>query len=136
MDSAIIEVGLGLIMIYFVMSIVQTQVNDLMVNSLNLRAENLRWWFHQTFPNKEFREKLLENLHLLKTPDPNAPKPNPIQRFFTWLRHKLLRRLIPGADTFEFTTDVSNVTSTVFSQVLTGILLPDASVAAASHDEA
>src|SRR6185369_15705229 len=100
MDSAIIEVGLGLIMVFFVMSIVATQVNDLIVNSLNLRAENLRAWFHQTFPNEPFRTKLLENLHLLKAPDPTAKKPNAIHRILTWLRHKVLSRLVPGSEKF------------------------------------
>ncbi len=118
MDSAIIEVGIGLVMVYFVLSIVVTQLNNLIVNSLNLRAETLHAWFRQNL-QEGVREELLRNLGILRENDEQNRR---------WLRKALKRLgrkvvgvLVPGAGEQRYTTDVSNVAPTVFADTLLGM---------------
>src|SRR5215213_7747833 len=104
MDSAIIEVGLGLVMVYFILSIVVTQLNSLVVNSLNLRAENLHAWFRQVIQHEEVRGQLLRQFGMVK---PNAEqKVNIVRRVQNWIERRLVSILVPGAGKQKETTDV------------------------------
>lgn len=122
MDSAIIEVGLGLVMVYFILSIVVTQLNNLIINSLNLRAENLHAWFRQVIQHQEVRGELLKQFGMVKL-NAGEQKVNIVRRVQNWLERRLVSILVPGAGKQGETTDVSSVTPSVFADVLMGMAM-------------
>ena len=135
MDSAIIEVGLGLVLVYFVLSIVITQLNNLIVNSLNLRAENLHAWFLRNVAD-DVRNDLMVGLGVMKRDDEAQHKPNIIRRFSNWLGRKLVGILVPGADQHHDSTNVSNITPSVFTDALLGICAQRCAFAPADQADA
>jgi hypothetical protein len=132
MGSAIIEVGIGLVMVYFILSIVVTTINNMLVNSLNLRAENLREWFAKVITDDQVLNEILTHpmIGLIKTEDA-VPKKNIVRRLFSILKNRFLDLLVPGAGDNDIpTSDVSNVAPNVFANALTGIVLKDQTLTA------
>lgn len=129
MGSAIIEVGIGLVLVYLVLSIVMTQINNVVVNALNLRAENLREWFQDVIADENLRTDLLSHpmINIVKTQAQVATEPsgNPILNFFKRIGRWLLGFLVPGARDRRYTSKISYVAPSVFSDVLFGILIKD-----------
>src|SRR5512145_2761644 len=126
MGSAIIEVGLGLVMVYFVLSVVVTQINHLIINSLNLRAENLRAWFYKAIADESLRDEVMTHpmINIVEA-QMSLKRPNRLQRGFNWLGRKTVSLLVPNADQYRSTTTVSYVAPTVFADVLLGIFISD-----------
>ncbi len=58
-SSAIIDVGVGLVLVYILMSIIVTQCNAVLVNILNLRAEHLRDGLEKLITDENLRYELL-----------------------------------------------------------------------------
>jgi hypothetical protein len=59
--SAIIEVGIGLVLVFSLMSIVVTQVNNVIANLLNLRAESLRDGLERLITDETLRDEVLRH---------------------------------------------------------------------------
>lgn len=135
MGSAIIEVGLGLVMVYFVLSVIITQVNNLIVNFLNLRAENLRAWFHQNITDENVRNEILTHpmINIVEAQS-SVKRPNVIRRTLNRVGRWLVGRLVPGADQYRSTTKVSYIAPNVFADVLLGVFMKDEPVLTAQSD--
>jgi hypothetical protein len=135
MSSAIIEVGIGLVMVFFILSIVVTQINNIIVNTLNLRAENLREWFHNTFTDEALRNEIMAHpmIGIVKT-QLAIKKPNLLDRVTRSIKRRIVGILVPGAQQYTATTDVSNVAPDVFANALISIFISDPTVMA-SLDE-
>ncbi|NWG15729.1 MAG: hypothetical protein HXY41_03765 [Chloroflexi bacterium] len=128
MGSAIIEVGLGLVMAYFVLSVVVTQINNLIINSLNLRSENLRAWFHKTITDEFVLNEVLAHPMINMAETQTAFKrPNRLQRLFNGIKRRMVGLLVPGAQKFYSTTDVSYIAPSVFTDVLVSLFIQDRS---------
>lgn len=135
MGSAIIEVGLGLVMVYFVLSVIVTQVNNLIVNFLNLRAENLRAWFHHAITDDGVRNEILTHPMINIVEAQMATKrPNVLQRLLNRIGRWFVARLVPGADKYRSTTKVSYVAPNVFADVLLGVFVKDQATLTAQSD--
>jgi hypothetical protein len=59
LDSTIIEVAIGMIFVFSVMSILVTQINTLILNVLNLRAKQLKEGLVRLVTDKELQAKIL-----------------------------------------------------------------------------
>lgn len=126
MGSAIIEVGLGLVMVYFVLSVIVTQINNLIVNFLNLRAENLRAWFHKAITDDSVRDEVLTHPMINMVEAQMAvQRPNRLRRLLNHIGRWFVGRLVPGADQFRSTTKVSYIAPNVFADVLLGVFVKD-----------
>ncbi len=135
MSSAIIEVGLGLVMVYFVLSVIVTQVNNLIVNFLNLRAENLRAWFHKAITDEGVRNEILTHPMINMVEAQMTPRqPNWLKRLFNRLGRWAVGRLVPGADQYRSTTKVSYIAPNVFADVLLGVFVHDDTTLTAQSD--
>lgn len=135
MGSAIIEVGLGLVMVFFVLSVIVTQVNNLLVNFLNLRAENLRAWFHEAITDEAVRNEVLTHpmINIVEA-QLTVRRPNIFQRILNRVGRWFVARLVPGANNYRSTTKVSYVAPTVFADVLLGVFIKDQGVLTAQSD--
>lgn len=60
-DSAIIEVAVGMIFIFILLSIIVTQVNTIMFNLLNTRAKNLKEELDTMISNRDVRQRILRH---------------------------------------------------------------------------
>lgn len=135
MGSAIIEVGLGLVMVFFVLSVIITQVNNLIVNFLNLRAENLRAWFHQTITDDAVRNEVLTHpmINIVEAQQ-SVKRPNVYQRIINRLGRWFVARLVPGADQYRSTSKVSYIAPNVFADVLLGVFMKDDTIITAQSE--
>jgi hypothetical protein len=137
MGSAIIEVGIGMVMVYFILSIIVTQLNNMLVNLTNLRAENLREWFHNVINDDAVRQEILTHpmIGLVKT-DTMAESKSILRRLTEVGGRRFLGMIIPSSNEYETkTSDVSNVSSNVFADALTGILVKDQTMLANKSEE-
>jgi hypothetical protein len=137
MGSAIIEVGIGMVMVYFILSIIVTQLNNMLVNLTNLRAENLREWFHNVINDDAVRDEILTHpmIGLVKT-DTTAESRGILRRLVEVGGRRFLGMIIPSSNEYEAkTSDVSNVSSNVFADALTGILVKDQTMLADKSEE-
>lgn len=126
MGSAIIEVGLGLVMVFFVLSVIVTQINNLIVNFLNLRAENLRAWFHKAITDDGVRNEILTHPMINMVEAQLSPhRPNRLRRLLNRLGRWAVGRLVPGAEKYQSTTKVSYIAPNVFADVLLGVFVKD-----------
>jgi hypothetical protein len=130
MGSAIIEVGIGLVLIYLVLSIVVTQINNTVVNVLNLRAENLREWFRDVITDASVRQELLSHpmINIVKTQaqvEAQKASENRFMRFFKGIGRWMVGMLVPGASDLRYTSKVSYVDPQTFANVLLSILVED-----------
>jgi hypothetical protein len=137
MSSAIIEVGIGLVMVFFILSIVVTQINNIIVNTLNLRAENLREWFHNTFTDEALRNEIMAHpmIGIVKT-QLAIKKPNLLDRITRRIKRRIVGILVPGAQQYTATTDVSNVAPDVFANALISIFITDPTTMASLDETA
>ncbi|MBC6934616.1 MAG: hypothetical protein DWB42_02125 [Chloroflexi bacterium] len=136
MGSAIIEVGLGLVLTYFVLSVVVTQINNLIINGLNLRAENLRAWFHRTITDDFVRYEVLAHPMINMAETQSALKrPSRLRRILNGLKRRMVGLLIPGAEQHYSTTDVSYVSPGVLTNVLVNLFIEDKEALVELSDE-
>src|SRR5690606_11301463 len=59
LDSTIIQVAIGMIFVYSLLSILVTQINSFILNVLNLRAKQLKEGLVQLVSDKELQAKIL-----------------------------------------------------------------------------
>lgn len=131
MGSAIIEVGIGLVLIYLILSIVITQINNLIVNVLNLRAENLRHELERLLSDENVRAQVLTHpmINVIHNQVMLVKKPGRITRLREWLRRTINNFLVPGSKQSTYmmgeTSDVTYVDPGAFADVLIDIVIPD-----------
>lgn len=131
MGSAIIEVGIGLVLVYLILSIVITQINNLIVNVLNLRSENLRSEVEKLLSDESVRAQVLTHpmVNLIHNQVMLVKKPGRITRLREWLRRTINNILVPGSKQASKqmgeTTDVTFIDPALFSDVLIDIVFPD-----------
>ncbi len=134
MGSAIIEVGIGLVLVYLVLSIVITQVNNVIVNVLNLRAENLRSELEKLLSDEDLSGKLLTHplVNLIHNQVMLIKRPGRLARLRQWLRKLIVNFLIPGSrqsiNTMGDTTGVSWIDPEVFADALIDLVITDKEV--------
>lgn len=61
MGSSIIEVGLGLVLVYLVLSLLVSQINNIIKNLLNIRAETYRQALEELLRDKFVQQKVMEH---------------------------------------------------------------------------
>lgn len=59
--SAILNLVIGLIFIYFLVSLLCSTIQEIIANALNMRAENLEKWLKDTFRENNLGEKILNH---------------------------------------------------------------------------
>jgi hypothetical protein len=59
--SAILNLVIGLLFIYFLVALVCSTVQEIIANALNMRAENLEKWLKDTFRENNLGEKILNH---------------------------------------------------------------------------
>jgi hypothetical protein len=124
-NSAIIDVGIGLVLVYILMSIIVTQVNSVLVNLLNLRAEHLRDGLDKLITDENLRYELLTHplINVVQSEMSLRQKPSIAKRLRSGSRLILEVLFAPHLAKRSDTTNTSYVAPTVFADVMIDALV-------------
>ena len=73
--SGILDLILGLVFIYFIMSLISSAVREMAANALDLRYAHLRDWFENIFQKDSFGDEIM-NHHLIAGLTTKSKKPS------------------------------------------------------------
>ncbi len=123
--SAIIDVGIGLVLVYILISIIVTQMNSVLVNLLNLRAEHLRDGLEKLITDPNLRYELLTHplINVVQSEMSLQQKPSLAKRIRSVLRTFLELLFAPRLTKRSDTTNTSYVAPTVFADVMIDALV-------------
>jgi hypothetical protein len=118
--SAIIEVGIGLVLVFSLLSIIVTQVNNVIVNVLNLRAENLRDGIERLITDADMQREILTHplVDVVQGPQAQNARVGWPQRLGAALRQGVALIFQPHLINRRDTTATSYVDANVFSSVM------------------
>jgi hypothetical protein len=124
-SSAIIEVGIGLVLVYILMSIIVTQVNNVLVGFLNLRAEHLRDGLERLITDENLRYELLTHpmINIVQSEMSLGQKPNLRKRLSGAARTGVEMVFAPHLAKRSDTTNTSYVEPSVFADVVIDALV-------------
>jgi hypothetical protein len=124
-SSAIIDVGIGLVLVYILMSIIVTQCNAVLVNILNLRAEHLRDGLEKLITDERLRYELLTHplVNVVQSEMSLGQKPGVGKRLRSVSRTALEVLFAPHLAKRSDTTTTSYVNPTVFADVMIDALV-------------
>jgi hypothetical protein len=119
-SSAIIDVGIGLVLVYILMSIIVTQCNAVLVNILNLRAEHLRDGLEKLITDENLRYELLTHplVNVVQSEMSLGQKPGVGKRLRSISRTALEVLFAPHLTKRSDTTNTSYVDPAVFADVM------------------
>ncbi|NWF67856.1 MAG: hypothetical protein HXY40_02100 [Chloroflexi bacterium] len=124
-NSAIIDVGIGLVLVYILLSIVVTQVNNVIVNFLNLRAEHLRDGLERLITDERLRYEVLTHpmLNVVQGEMMLGQKPTLRKRLGNAFRTAVEAIFAPHLTKRNDTTNTSYIEPTVFADVMIDMLI-------------